>query len=111
MMRIVDRKTFLKLHAGITYSKYEPCVLGPIEIKGDTLRADFFSQQISDAVACESSEDFYDILLDAEKNGTNFDMDFNCEGRDGMYDEDQLFAIWGDDDVRALINRLAETIS
>ena len=109
-MRIVDRKTFLMLPAGIVYSKYKPCVFGSLEIKGDSIRNDFFSQQIANAVDCDNSEEFSEILFKAEETGENFKMDFNCEGRDGLYDDDQLFAIWNADDVEALIDRLKETI-
>lgn len=107
-MKIVDRKTFLALPAETLFSKYEPCVFGPLEIKGDTIsQIDFFSQQIADSVRCHDSGEFNKILFDAEKNGTSFAMDFNLEGRDGLFDDNQLFAVWEPSDIALLHKRLS----
>lgn len=106
-MRIVDRKTFLSLPAETLYSKYEPCVFGDLTIKGDTVgENDFLTQQISDAVDCHDSGEFGDILLVAEETASSFSMDFDCQGRDGSFDEDQLFVVWEQTDVAALVARL-----
>lgn len=106
-MKIVDRKTFLELPADTLYSKYEPCWFGDIEIKGETTGLnDFVTQSIADAVRCNDSGEFSDILLAAQKTGESFSLDFDCAGRDGFYDDDQLFAIWEREDVIALIERL-----
>lgn len=107
-MKIVDRKTFLEMPDGVLFSKYKPSVFENICIKGETLPSnnDFFVQQIVDAVKCDDSGEFCDILDDSVKNGTSFALDFECEGRDGLYEEDQLFAVWEKDDVIGLIDRL-----
>ena len=110
-MRIINRKDFLKMPAGTLFTKYKPCVFGDMMIKGESLSNDFFCQQIVDAVDCDNSEEFNDILLDAGENGTDFSMDFDCEMRDGMFDDGELFAVWGEDDVQALVDRLKETIT
>lgn len=69
---------------------------------------DFFQQDIACPVKCNSSSEFMDILDDAEKTGKSFDLDFDesNSGRDGCFDEDQLFAIWEPNDIRQLIERL-----
>lgn len=106
-MKIVDRKTFLSLPGETLYSEYEPCNFGPLQIKSDTIGAnDFSTQQIADAVRCNNSAEFADILLDAQRTGASFSMDFDYLGRDGMFDDEQLFAIWEPGDVAALIERL-----
>ena len=111
-MKIVNRSDFLSLPVGTLFSKYKPCVFGPLEIKGDNIgRNDFSAQQIADAVYASDSGEFADILFDAEENGSNFKMDLNCEGRDGLFDDDQLFAVWERDDVLSLIERLQRTIT
>lgn len=110
-MKIVDRKTFLSMPGETLFSKYEPCNFGPLEIKSDTVGAnDFLSQQIVDAVRCNNSAEFADILLDAQRTGASFSMDFDYLGRDGMFDDEQLFAIWEPDDVAALIERLTKLL-
>jgi len=110
-MRIVNRSKFLELSAGTLYSKYEPCNFDDIEIKGESLINDFYSQQIADTVECDGSGEFVDIVDDAVVNGTSFKMDFHCEGRDGGFQEDQLFAVWERGDVEQLISRLQECLS
>ena len=50
-------------------------------------------------------------MFGAQETGDDVKMDFEYEGRDGMFDgDDQLFAVWSENDVQALINRLEETL-
>jgi len=115
-MKILNRDQFLKMPPGTVYSKYEPVFFYDIEIKGDSIYFngggnDFGCQHIKDAVDAGSSEDFADILLAAEETGGSFKMDFDCQGRDGLFEDDQLFAVWEKEDVEALIKRLEETLA
>lgn len=106
-MKIVDRKTFLSLPAGTLFSTYQPCVFGDLRIKGDSIgEIDFFYQPITDAIACNDSSEFAEKLDAAQASGASLSMDFDCQGRDGMFDADQLFAVWEPADVAALIARL-----
>jgi len=106
-MKIIDRKTFLSLPDETLFSKYEPCVFGDLTIKGATVGTnDFLTQQISDAVAYNDSGDFGYIMETARETGCSIYMDFDCMGRDGLFDEEQLFAIWETADIVALIDRL-----
>jgi hypothetical protein len=105
-MRIVNREAFLALPAETLFSKYEPCVFEDFCIKGDTLGNDFLYQSITDAINCESSEAFNDALERAEVKKESLSLDFDCQGRDGCFDADQLFAVWEKADVEALIGRL-----
>lgn len=107
-MKIVDRKTFLALPAGTVFSKYAPCFFEALSIKGDTYEhiGDFQVQGIADAIVCTGSDDFSEKLYDATLSGNSLPMDFDCLGRDGCFDADQLFAVWEPADVLALIHRL-----
>lgn len=109
-MKIINRKAFLGLPANTVFSKYEPCCFENLCIKGDTLPYDFTLQSIEDAIDCCGSEDFANKLDDAEKNGISLKMDFDCMARDGMFDENQLFAVWEKSDVVALIERLQKCV-
>ncbi len=110
-MRIVNRTTFLSLPAGTLFSKYQPHCFDDLCIKGDTLGSDFYVQQINDAVDCHDSSEFGDILDTSERTGESFALDLECESRDGMFDEEQLFAVWDESDVRNLIERLNKAIT
>lgn len=104
-MRIVNRAQFLALPANTLFSKYTPCVFGPLEIKGDSFHGDFASQSIAASIA--SDDDALDVLIRAEELGESFSLDLYCMGRDGCgLDTDQLFAVWERGDVVNLIDRL-----
>lgn len=110
-MRILNRKQFLAMPAGTLFAKYEPCVFDALEIKGDTLPSnDYCYQQIVGAIKCDSSNEWLDQLEDARNEGKSLEMDFECEGRDGCFDEHQLFAVFEGKDVAALIQRLTHCI-
>lgn len=116
-MRIINREEFLALPANTVYTKYVPCVFGELAIKGDSIKhdngvaADFFTQEITNAVDTKSSDEMHKILLCATDFGESFDMEFKSEGRDGTFDIEQLFAVWEKKDIEALINRLNLTLT
>ena len=105
-MKIVNRKTFLALPENTLFAKYEPCVFGDLSIKMSTLdNGDFGNQQIVDAIEAPNSEYFIKNLIKAE-NGASIEMNFDYFGRDGCFDERQLFVVFEKQDVFALIERL-----
>lgn len=111
-MKIVNRATFLAMPAETLYSKYAPCFFGPLSIKGDTIgENDFGEQQIADAIESSGSDEFFDLLDRAEHGGESLRMDFDCQGRDGLFDAGQLFAAWEREDVEALIARLQQCLT
>lgn len=112
-MRIVNRKTFLELPANTLFAKYEPYVFGPLEIKGETCFVDGaaindFSTTgpLAEAIDCMSSHELVELLREAEMFGNSVDMDFAAEGRDGLFEDGQLFAVFDSADVSKLIERL-----
>lgn len=110
-MKIVDRKAFLTLPAGTVFAKYEPCCFENLLIKEKSLENDFFYTEIVDAIDCNGSDEFSRLLEEAESKGANLTMDFDNQGRDGCYDEKQLFAVFEKEDVEKLIKRLQETLA
>lgn len=115
-MKIVNRQTFLALPANTVFSTYAPCSFGPLMIKGDTLYGDdgaawdFCEQGIDGAIACTGSEDMMAKLEVAERDGTSLAMDFDSQGREGLYDDTMRYAVWEEADVRALVNRLKQCL-
>jgi len=109
-MKIVNREQFLSLPTGTLFSKYSPCVFEDLRIKGDTCGNDFVVQQISDAVDASSSAEFVDLLSFAVEEGRSVNLNFDYAGRDGLFDKDQLFAVWERKDVEQLIDRLQQAL-
>jgi hypothetical protein len=107
-MKIVDRKTFLSKPPGTLFSKYQPCHFGELMVKGETWGNDFLMQDIANAVACDNDREFDSLLEDAERSGSSFQMDFDCQGRDGLFEGDQLFAIWEGRDIEGLQSLLSK---
>lgn len=113
-MRIVNRIEFLKLPSDTLFSTYESDTFGELSIKGDTISFnDFRVQYIADSIACNNSYERDQFLDNAENNPDNFslNMDFECWSRDGLYEDKQLYAVWDDDDVKALIARLNKVLN
>lgn len=80
-------------------------------IKGDTIiDNDFCAQPIVDALTCADGSELLDIMLTAMDTGESVALDFHCEARDGLFEDDQLFAVWEKKDVEALIARLHEAL-
>ncbi len=111
-MKIVNRKTFLAMPPGTVYAKYVPCVFEELCIKGDTLPNgnDWFYQSIADSIKSSGSDEWAHLLDESEADGRELEMDFATEGRDGCFEDDQLFAIWSKADVAQLIGRLNECL-
>ena len=111
-MRIVNREEFLKMPQNTVFSKYIPYVFGQLFIKDESIGSDgfdFYYSQIADAIDCKSSTDFDDLLDKAKRDSTlSLRMDFEGLGRDGCFEDDQLFAVFEKEDVAKLINRLKE---
>lgn len=106
-MRIINLKMFLELPAGTLYMKFEPNVFGPLLIKGGSIMEgeDFLYQQLEEIDADDGI--IADRMLeDSEKNDASFNLDLDCQGRDGLYHKDQLYAIYERKDVIQLIERL-----
>jgi len=114
-MKIINRKQFLDLPKDTLFSKFQPNVFGDLSIKGDTLyngdeAIDFFLTDVADPVDCSSSDDLDRKLDIAVKLGSSLNTNYNIEGRDGCYDDNELFAVYERQDVLKLINRLSDCV-
>ncbi len=111
-MKILPRQAFLALPADTVFSTYEPCVFGPIAVKGDTIYADdgraidFFYQAIEDAWAGPDGGDYDHLLRTAEST----EVDLYCQTREGLFDDSMLYAVWEAADVAALVARLSQCL-
>ena len=111
-MKIVNLETFRALPPNTLFSKVDPWLFGHLEIKGETLRIDFFTtSDLASSIDCADSNDgCFGLLESALKDGSSVKMDFETQQRDGMFLESQLFSVWEDDDVLSLIERLKQCV-
>lgn len=103
-MRIVNRTEFLAMPTGTVFNKWKPMIFEEPCIKGETWGNDFLVQYLDQLQTPDGSE-YMDTLYSLEA-GTAIPMDFDSGSRDGLFDDEQLFAVWSDADVEALITRL-----
>jgi hypothetical protein len=102
-MKILTRTQFLALPAGVLFAKYTPSYFGPLELKDSTCgENDFFSLEIASAIEWKNSDEMLE-RLDRAEAGESIAMDFDTVGRDGLFDRDQLFAVWESADVAAFL--------
>ncbi len=108
-MRIVNRKEFLSMPPGTLFRKYETNDLSELMIKEDTWTNDFRYTEMLDNHILGDSEDT-DEIYKAEKDST-YDIKTSnyCIGRDGLFDDDQLFAVYSHDELMSLIVMLVKT--
>lgn len=105
-MKIVNLDEFRKLPAGTLFMNYEPCVFGDLCAKGETWEYDFLAENITCEIDADDCGDFSHKLHEAEKNGTSIFIDFDCPSRDGMFNNEQLFAVYEKQDIAMLIDKL-----
>jgi hypothetical protein len=111
-MRIVDRATFLTLPSGTIYAKFNPYVIEAPAIKWESMGADFVTQDLVPSFeGCTNGEDVFAVTLAmAEEGKESPPVDYDCAGRDGLFDLDQLFAVWTLEDAKRLIARLQTAV-
>lgn len=110
-MKIVNRQKFLSLPKGVLYAKFDPenYEFGEIAIKENTLTQDWWNQDLIEVKANDSAE-LDNVLSKAVEEGKSFSLDYECVGRDGLYEDDFLFAVFEKEDVIKLIERLEKTV-
>lgn len=116
-MKIINRLEFLKLPSGTVYCKYTPQIFGDLHVKAcnpsDGWGNDWLYTSLTgefDIEGCGSSTHHHDTLVFAEDIGLEFKADYEVSGRDGLYEEDQLFCIYDKSDIVSLINKLQTII-
>jgi hypothetical protein len=111
-MKIVNLQQFLQMPKGTLFQKYQPCVAEDICVLDDRCGdIDFYYSSLDGmSVNCSGSTEMFDILFKAGEEGSSFDLDLDTVGRDGCFEEKQLFLVWEKPDVEYLIKRLQESL-
>lgn len=99
-MRVVNRKTFLTLPAGTIYCKGAPWAFNGLCIKADSLESDWVYLDMAWPSAHDSGE-ASDLLDRSLETGTSFPCD-DSFGRDGCFDDKNVFLIFEKDDLLTL---------
>ncbi len=92
---------------GTLFSKYRPIVFEELQIKGDTWDGDFVCLDLH---SFSDHDDAFDLLSKNSISGESFDPKFGVCGRDGLFEHDQLFAVWEKEETEKLIELLKTTL-
>jgi len=109
-MKIVDHKTFMAMPPDTLFSKWRPCCFDELTIKGDSISCDFFAQDIASAIEPFGLESLSETCDRSAETGEQISIDLECQGRDGCFDDEQMFAVWEAADVVKLIERLQKCL-
>lgn len=102
----------MEMPAGTVFSYYEPCVFRDLNIKASAPEAgypDFGVSYLVGAIDSGGSSDFSGKCELMEK-GQSVPMDFDSSQREGLFEDEQLFAVYEVEDVKKLITRLENAL-
>jgi hypothetical protein len=108
-MRIVKRKEFLALPVGTIFSKYYTMgIFNGLNIKGETWGDDFLYLNLIDNKRISNPSEMVDFFEKAEADSSvEFSMNLDEWSRDGLYEVEQLFAVYDNLDKLRLINKIS----
>jgi hypothetical protein len=107
-MRIVNREEFFSLGDNIVfcYVDEHQNLSGPCIKDSNCGDIDFFVSDLNEVTAYTSNDQFDKIEEMQKDSSISVPMDFESSGRDGMFVDDQMFAVYEAEDVLKLITRL-----
>lgn len=111
-MKIVDLATFRTMPSGTVFQKFEPNAFEGLQILESADGPDFVATDLCDSLmAGETWQEIDNKLDDMHENGVSHPVSFDNTSRDGMFEKDQMFAVWSLEDVAALMERLGEAMA
>jgi len=111
-MKIITKQEFYKLPAGTLYCDYQPYAFGELKIKGETIIID--GEPIDHRYGnlrgqvFEGDRQAEDILDEALRTRKDIVMEIvdQEDWRDGLYNEEQLYAVYSKEEIKGLIKIL-----
>lgn len=105
-MKLYKFKDFLKLPAGVVFSYYEPCIFRGLYKKYDSIQdIDFFYTDFIAPIKSSGSDEYNDKLMNW-KEGEELDLEFDVGEREGLFDEEQLYAVYSENEIKELSDAL-----
>lgn len=122
-MKLLDRKEFLQIENPVVFMEYTHLGnFGNLKIRNDVIinstgkAIDFYYEDLCSSLIILNnkeiicSEDFLDIWDNIIKNRLNFRLDFNCEERDGLFEENAQYIVFDNIDIKQIIDKLYSVI-
>jgi hypothetical protein len=96
--------------SGTVFAKYHPQNFDSIAIKLDTWNNDFVYLPLDSEIDAHDTASLMEIQDGMVEHGHDVEVSFEESSRDGMFDENQLFAVWSTKDVVGLIHDLTGSL-
>ena len=106
-MKIYNRQDFLKLPPGVVYCSGRPYAFGTLSVKADTLGTNDFVRLGLGWIDSYDSGQAGERLDEMLATGASYPMD-ECYGRDGGFDDEEVFLVFEAADLRKLIQMFTE---
>jgi len=119
-MKIVNKEVFLNMPSGTLYSEFIPDdSFSGFNIKYDTIYRgdnkdypiDWYYMELSDFDDCDDSNGRYKRIDNMINYGAEYPLLLDASSRDGMYEDNQMFAVYDKYDIIRLIDVLKGLIS
>ena len=112
-MRIYDRTDFMKLPEGTIYAKGKPWYFEQIHVKAQTLEPNDFVCMALMNFENSGTEQWIERLEEMLQAGASYPMDEDFFGRDGCFNNDDIFMVFEHGDLltlRKFIDRAIEIV-
>ena len=113
-MRIYRRAAFMEIPAGTLYSKGKPHYFEGLHIKGDTINHEGrnidFGQRDLVSFEFANTDEFIQRWEEMIESGASYPME-DCYGRDGCFDDEDLFLVWERADLEEMQRVMAAAIA
>lgn len=121
-MKVYNRKDFINLPKNTIYSRvynrgeFEGlfCKTSELDNSPHSLKNDWYEQDLIGELGFKPNSDdgteSYIHFTQVMEKGLEFETDLDLVGRDGMFDDEDLFVVWNKNDVKKLIHYLGEAI-
>jgi len=109
-MKIVNIETFLKMPEGTIYTKYQSFgMVNGFYLKGESIGdIDWWYMDLLLSTEAKDSDEFFG-LMDKAEYGKEFPVAYHTHSRDGLYEEEQMFLIYSEEDIKKLVDVLSDT--
>ena len=97
--------------SGTVFAKFSPHIFGEVQLKAATVGSDYVRNNLIPMFEGWSDDESWIGVLEAMMSGQSSPpFDYDSYGRDGYFDEDQLFAVFERQDLVAMINQLQDAL-
>jgi hypothetical protein len=104
-MKILTREELFKQPDFTIFSVYKPCYFTGLYVFGGHFLRDFTQMSLIGNIDYESDlGDFIKVIEESIDNSTSFKLDFEDWMKNGLFDFDEMYAVYEEDDLKELRN-------